>query len=534
MKTKTLTLIFLFVYVSAAIAGTKYYRLSYRDDPSTTIVVGWCDDGTSTNARIYYGTTDNGTNYQSYPFDQAPDRTESSFKGLNHRFARLSGLTPNTFYYFVIRDDQGTSQRMIFKTIPDDPDIPITFISGGDSRTGTFLVDSDYNLCRPRRQEANKLVSKIRPSFVSFSGDFVFSIPDVFIASTNADWADWFEDWQMTISSDGQLYPMVPTFGNHEETDDVYNVFDIPTNNSYYSLGVGGNLLRIYTLNTELNCDSAQRNWLENDLQLHTGNANEPYWKFAQMHYPFVPHANYDPNTVMIDCWASLLQDYKVRVVSEAHAHIMKVTWPIVTSSATGSDHGFIRNDSTGIVYIGEGSWGAPLRDLYTYYSSSAAFNWTRNQEKMPGFHLICVSKEKMEIRTIKIENSNYVAENGPNEPSCKLPANIVVWNPSNGSVVTLTNPSDTTVLGEREHLPKEMAVVSPNPSAGVLNLNFFEPASDIGVVVYNALGRQIKKAEGIRGRQLTVDLSDEAEGVYFIYITKGKKVESHKVSLVR
>jgi acid phosphatase type 7 len=44
-------------------AGTQYYRLSFRDDPSTTIVVGWSNLGTSTNAQVYYGTTDFGTTY---------------------------------------------------------------------------------------------------------------------------------------------------------------------------------------------------------------------------------------------------------------------------------------------------------------------------------------------------------------------------------------------------------------------------------------------------------------------------------------
>lgn len=503
------------------LAGTQYYRLSYRDDPSTTIVIGWSDKGTSANAKVYYGTTDFGTNYQSYPSSQAVDRSETNFKGLNHRFARLGGLIPDTKYFFVIKDDQETSARMIFKTLPGTADVPITFIAGGDSRTG-FITEYEYSLCRPRRQDANKLVGKIRPAFIAFSGDFVYSVPPL-IASTNGDWADWLSDWQLTIAPDGQLFPVIPTFGNHEETMDVYNIFDIPNSNTYYSLGIGGNLLRIYTLNTEIDCDAAQKTWLENDLQLHTANSNEPYWKMAQYHYPFVPHSNYSPNTTMINCWANFFQDYKIRLVSEAHAHIIKVTWPILTSSATGSDNGFIRNDSSGIVYIGEGSWGAPMRDLYTYYSSTAAYNWTRNQEKMPGLHVVCVSKEKLEVRTLKIDNVNNVGQNTDNELPCTLPFNAPLWNPSNGSVITLINP-DTTTVGVPRIPFKEIAHIFPNPTNDVVRIHFLETGIPLTIEVYNSLGRLIRLAQTVSAEDYFLELTAEGQGVYFIYI-RGKEI---------
>ncbi len=512
-------------------AGTQYYRLSYRDDPSTTIVIGWSDNGISTNAKVYYGTTDNGTNYQSYPTNQPVDRTEINFKGLNQRFVRLTGLLPDTYYYFVVKDDLQTSSRMSFKTLPDDANKPITFIAGGDSRTG-FFTEFEYAQCRPRRQDANKLVAKIRPSFISFSGDFVYSIPPL-VASTNSDWADWLADWQLTMAPEGQLFPIIPTFGNHEESADVYNMFDIPNSNSYFSLSIGGNLLRLYTLNTEINCDVTQKNWLENDLQNNSGGANEPYWKFVQYHYPFVPHSNYAPNTTMIACWATLFQDYNVRLVSEAHAHIMKVTWPIVTSSATGSDNGFIRNDSTGIVYIGEGSWGAPMRDLYTYFSPSAAYNWTRNQEKMPGFHVVCVSKEKIEVRTIKIENVSAVGQNSESEPPCTLPGNISLWNPSNGSVVTLENIF-LSKMEEKNDINGKIFSLSPNPGKNIFKLNFVRKDLSGICEVYNALGRQIKSEKFNSGDNFFIDLSEEQPGVYYGFLKWDNKRETFKISLSR
>jgi len=465
MKSFFISISLLFIVSITVFGDTRYYRCSFRDDPATTIVISWCDDGTSTNAKVFFGTTDFGTNYQSYPFNHAIDRTQN-YKGLDHRFARLTGLTPNTIYFFVVHDDQGNSQRMIFKTLPDNANTPVKFIVGGDSRTG-IIGEFEYSQCRPRRQEANKLVAKIRPSFVAFSGDYVYSIPG-FISATNAAWADWFTDWQLTITPDGQIIPLIPAFGNHELTDDIYNMFDVPNNNTYYTLGIGGKLLRIYTLNTEIDCDATQQTWLSNDLQLHTNNTDEPYWKFAQYHYPFVPHANYAPNTTMINCWASLFQDYKVKLAAESHAHIIKATWPIVTSSAGGSDNGFIRDDVNGIVYIGEGSWGAPMRDLYTDYSSSAAFNWTRNQEKIPGFQVVCVSKQQIEIRTAKFDNVGSVGQVSIFDSPCAMPPNIVLWNPSNGSVITIPNPNP---------LSSDADLMTLTVSEGILN-PVFNPAT--------------------------------------------------------
>lgn len=524
-----ITGVLLCVTISSLIAGTRYYRASWRDDPSTTIVIGWCDDGASTNAGVYFGTVDEGSNYQAYPFNRGIDRTQN-YKGLNHRFARLGGLIPDMVYYFVVHDDQGTSTRMIFKTMPDNSETPVSFIAGGDSRTG-IIGEFEYSLCRPRRQDANRLAAKIRPSFITFSGDYVYSMPPV-ISSTNAAWADWWADWQLTITPDGQLIPLIPAFGNHELSDDVYNMFDIPDNNTFYSLPIGGNLLRIYTLNTELGCDTAQQNWLSNDLQLHTGTPDEPYWKFAQYHYPFVPHANYSPNTEMIACWAPLFQAYQVKLAAESHAHIIKVTWPVVTSTAAGSDNGFTRDDANGIVYIGEGSWGAPLRDVFTYYSPDAAFNWTRNQEKMPGFQLVCVSRQKIEVRAFRLDNIASVGQVQLSDPSCTLPSGASLWNPSNGSVVTIQYNGSLPVT-DPVNSPgsKHELSVYPVPSDDLVTISYEKLTGDAQIEIYNSLGLKIATVQASAGTQTKqLSFAGYPQGTYFVFVKKKTGTETCKV----
>ncbi len=505
-------------------AGTQYYRLSYRDDPATTVVVGWCEKDTSSNALVYYGTTDYGTKYLSYPLSHGIDKLVDNYYGLNHRFSRLTQLIPNTVYYFVVRDDQGVSERMCFKTLPDNPDSPVSFISGGDSRTASE-GEPDSLLCRPRRQDANRLVSKISPDFILFNGDYVSSE-----AKANL-WPGWFTDWQLTKTPGGRLFPLVPTLGNHESRNDLYNMFDIPDSLSYYSLSIAGKLLRVYTLNTDIGCDSTQRDWLMKDLQLNTGNSNEPYWKVAQYHYPFAPHARSGVNKVMVNCWASLFQTYKVNLAAEAHNHVIKTTWPVVTSSDAGSDSGFIRNDSLGIVYIGEGSWGAPRKELHTNFSPEAAYSWTRNQEKISGFQFVCVSKEKIDIRTIKFENVSNVGQVGIGDPTGSLPANIILWEPSNGSVVTIKQPNP---LSDHKVQIGNFAAIYPNPASEEIRIDFQVKSTTLKVEFYNAFGGLIKSISANTNNTFKMDVSSFNTGVYYVYIISGNSTYCHKLLITR
>lgn len=485
MKIINLAFFMLFFVSVQVFGGTKYYRASWRDDPATTIVISWCDNGTSTNATVYYGTTDFGTNYASYPYTHGIDRTVSH-EGLTHRHARLTGLTPNTIYYFVIKDDQGVSQRMSFKTLSDNPNVPIMFISGGDTRTGINLVEFEASECRPRRQRGNQLVAKIRPDFVASSGDYVFD------GNNDSQWADWFSDWQLSIGGvDNRVIPIVPVFGNHEDADDIEKMFDIPNANVYYALSFGGNLIRVYNLNSELECNSTQLNWLTSDLQAHTGTASETYWKAVQYHIPLVPHGEYSPMTSLISCWSPVFYQYDVRLAMEGHTHVLKWTYPIIPSTATGSDNGFIRDDSSGMVVIGEGTWGAPLRNLYTYHSSEQAYNWTRNQAKTTGFFVVTVTKPKIEIKSVLFNDASQVANVGqvqPNDPPGTLPSGLTFWNPSNGNTVEILSNHSFNNDASLASLTSSEGTLSPPFASGTTSYTCLLPAGTTTVPTLTAI----------------------------------------------
>lgn len=402
-----------FAYVT--FANTDSYRIMWREDPSTSMVIAW-NQLSGTNPIVYYGKTDEGSNWNNYPNSRSVDRSVF-YKGMNNQFARLTGLEANTAYYFVIKDSQGTSKRFWFKTIPNQNSERLSFIAGGDSRNN-----------RTPRVNANKLVSKLRPHAVFFGGDMTNG-------DSSTEWIEWFSDWQNTIGTDGRMIPIVAARGNHEDSNNsIYNLFDTPSTNIYYAMSFGGDLIRAYTLNSEISISGSQTSWLQNDLT----NEKNVIWKMAQYHKPMRPHvSNKSEGNNQYSNWSNLFYDNNVRLVVECDAHTVKTTWPIKPSTNSGNDEGFIREDKLGTVYVGEGCWGAPLR------TNNDNKTWTRASASFNQFKWIFVDKTKIECRTIRVDNASSVGTVS-DANIFQAPSNLDIWNPSSGSVVIIENTNIT------------------------------------------------------------------------------------------
>ena len=161
-------------------AKTGRYRLIWQTDPSSTMGIGW-DQMTGNGAKIYFDVVDHGQFPTKYAFSKAPDNVIQA-KGMSNHFVHLEGLRPNTLYYFVIGDSEGSSRVLSFKTAPSNSSERLSIIAGSDSRNH-----------RKARVDANTMVSKLRPHCIMFGGDFTEN-------DTDTQWQDWFDDWQKTIS----------------------------------------------------------------------------------------------------------------------------------------------------------------------------------------------------------------------------------------------------------------------------------------------------------------------------------------------
>lgn len=389
-------------------AKVNYVRAMFNADASTQITIAW-NQLSGDNAQMLFDTI--LPKDLNFSIIKSADKIVLA-RGMYNHFVRLTGLKPNTKYFFAIKDSEGFSRVYHFSTVPNTSDLPLSFIAGGDSRDRSEI-----------RRKANLLVGKLAPHAILFNGDFTG-------LDLEKQWLEWFDDWELSIPENGRISPLVVTRGNHEFSNRILvDLFDVPNKRVYYSTTFGGTLLNLVSLNSEILKIGRQKLFLRSTLKKH-----EHYtWQIMQYHRPIRPHVMHKKEMqTQYRHFVPFFEKYdNVRLCLENDSHTCKTTWPIIQSKSDGSEEGFVRDDEKGIVYVGEGCWGAPLREADDNKC------WTRNSESINQFNWIFVSKEKMEVRTIKYENAEIV-ESLMEDTRFNMPLNIDIWDPSNGAIIVI------------------------------------------------------------------------------------------------
>ncbi len=247
--------------------------------------------------------------------------------------------------------------------------------------------------------------------------------------------------------------------------------------------------------------------WLEGDLKKQ----QQTIWKFAQYHHTIRPHTASKPEKdELIINWATLFHKYAVNLVVESDAHVVKWTYPIKPSRDAGSAEGFIRDDKEGTVYVGEGCWGAPLRE------NNDDKPWTRASGKFNQFKWIFVDKDKVEVRTVMTECAPQVVplrEDNIFFHQCK---GLRLWKPSTGSVVVLKRRAKSTP-------PPNAGTLRAN-SNGLVNISFnLKQAANVKVVLTDKKLEQLAEVKypnlpvGTNKKSLT--LANLTPGEYIILV---------------
>lgn len=396
-------------------------RLVWNDDPTSTISIIW-NKTVGSNGTVYYDKYTKGkcpVDHKEYTQSKTHDKSNQDF-GMNNVTARLTNLEPDTDYRFIIKNERGTSECSWFKTAPNTPK-PFSYISGGDTKSsGSALKVGRWS---------NQMVSKVRPLFVLFTGDYNSGL-----GLNAASWQQWLSDWStLTRSKDGRMYPLITVHGNHENGDFevLYKLFDAGNTNkeekdhvTYNAFSFGGNLLYLVNLNSELHPSrfnplnliwvsgkyAKQNKWLKETLikgQNHT-------FKVVGYHKPMRPHTtSKSESPAQSKDWAPLMEQYDVDVAYESDTHNHKFTYPIrvAKSGDSGADEGFVRDDEKGILYVGEGSWGASPRkidDKKSWTLDSGAFNQIKLNRVYPA---IGNQPARLDINVIKIAQRNRKGE---------------------------------------------------------------------------------------------------------------------------
>ena len=340
-------------------AQPKRVRLTWWSNPSTTMAIGWALKGPDIPSELCYAPR--ALWLKNKHFTHCISAQVPIDKDRPVYWVQLNGLSPKTAYQFMIKSENGDSRALWFETAPDKPS-DLLFIAGGDSRNHRNI-----------RRAANRMVAMIAPTAVLFGGDFT-------ARDSKKQWKTWFKDWRLSISEDGRMTPLIPARGNHDSELKLSLAWGNAFPQFYYALSFGGDLLRIYTLNSERPAGGEQRAWLERDLEHH----RNIRIKFAQYHKPMRPHVQRkSEGDDEYTSWAPLFSKFGLDVAIECDSHVMKVTWPLLYDPQ--EEAGFKQSAKVGTTFIGEGGWGAPLR------TPNDLKSWTRFSGRLNHFFFIHV-----------------------------------------------------------------------------------------------------------------------------------------------
>jgi predicted phosphodiesterase len=321
----------------------KHIHLTFQNSPSSTITVTWQTDASTTGDVVLYDLISRGGDSSLYQNQEiGSTHTYDGASGFIHD-VELTGLVPDSIYFFICGGPENYSEERSFKTAPNILS-DFKFVVGGDSRS--FPDD---------RTVVSQAMSPTNPSFVLHNGDMVVS------GEFQSYWDTWFTDvndnW---VGDNGLTIPIIPSLGNHENNStNYYEQFALPNNEQWYYYDWGPSL-RIIVLNSESFLSQItvdQVNWLEKVLD------TTPWymWKIVVFHRNVYYSGGHQNATDIIQSWVPVFDKYHVDIVFQGHSHLYHRTKPMKNNTSVSSH-------DEGTMYVTSAGWGAPS---YTFFEQS-------------------------------------------------------------------------------------------------------------------------------------------------------------------
>lgn len=253
-------------------------------------------------------------------------------------------LRPNTAYEYSLRAEGRVVKTGWFRTAPAVMTKPMEFVVGGDMGTNTAIP-----IC--------KLAGSLDPTFALVGGDLAYAN-----GRDDFKWHEWIDNWtDFLVAPDGREIPIIAGIGNHEmkglrvrKSDAPYyfSFFDLPNNNSSnWSVDFGEYMSIVLLDSNHAQKVSAQNLWLRTQLNQRK---NRPHL-FAIYHRPAWGVGVKRNISDIQEDWSPLFEEFGVDCVFENDHHTYKRTHKIV---------GGVPDEEKGILYIGDGAWGAGLREI--------------------------------------------------------------------------------------------------------------------------------------------------------------------------
>lgn len=257
--------------------------------------------------------------------------------------ARVENLSPDTAYEYLLSTRGRVIRQGWFRTAPARQTRPIEFIVGGDMGTAAAIP-----LCR--------LAGKLDPMFVLVGGDLAYAN-----GRDQKRWFDWLDNWTSeVIAPEGRQIPLIAAIGNHEmkslrirkkDAPFYHSLFDLPGGKSNFTVDFGDYLSIVVLDSNHAQRVRSQNLWL--NLQL-APRRDLPHL-FAIYHRPAWGTGIKRNSRDVQQHWCPLFERHGVDCAFENDHHVYKRSHKI---------RGGIPDEERGILYIGDGAWGARLREI--------------------------------------------------------------------------------------------------------------------------------------------------------------------------
>ena len=326
-----------------------YQYLSWRNDPTNSVVVNWWNGDAQGDSTVDYGPT---SLYGSTVIVPAIS---------NFHHVELTGLTPGSTIHYRPRSSDGTIGADATYTVPAASTNSFSFAVFGDTRSSDSATEPFYT----RHQQLCNWMLAQDFDFILQGGDTVNRG-----GATNGFWE--YEDFFRLESNLSKSKVIMATMGNHEvqpSNDAPYIYYDLYTSafpangpavdgkGRVYSFNYGNaHFVSLGSYQVDLN---AQATWLSADLAAARANPNIK-WIFVYFHAPM--YTTTDPSTQRgnrtdeINAWGPIFDTHHVDIAFQSHNHIYERSYSLKA--------GAVVSNGVGTVYITTGLGGAGFEGL--------------------------------------------------------------------------------------------------------------------------------------------------------------------------
>jgi hypothetical protein len=384
MRKTVLGLIFVALFSLVAGVSPAAVYLTWRNDPTTSIVVNWWNPAATGDSFVDYGPTDI---YGSTAY--VPTVT-------NYHHVELTGLTPGATYHYRVRSSDGTTGSDNTFTTAEAGIASFCFAVYGDPR-GTATADEPYY--SRHRALCDWILAQPDIDFVLETGDTVWE------GSTSLAMSKYWPDFFEIESNLSKSKVIMATMGGHEvqplsNSTNYQNFYSeaFPTN------GTANNNGMVYSFdysNAHFICLSSyqinlttQAAWLEADLIAAKARPNVK-WIFVYFHEPMYTTSGHPNREAEIAAWGPIFDQYGVDIVFQCHNHVYERSHPIKAGQVVG--------EGKGTVYVTCGMGGAEFNNT----SPSPLFAAGFGASNLNKTNTACVTINGVRLTVQAITNEN-------------------------------------------------------------------------------------------------------------------------------